>query len=71
MSTVAVSSTPSGADIEIDGVYVGSTPSQVPIATGDRLVRVSKGSYQPFERRLRILPGAKQSVAADLEAEPK
>src|SRR6478672_11234014 len=32
---IDVASTPSGADIEIDGKFVGSTPSSITVAPGD------------------------------------
>jgi PEGA domain-containing protein len=64
---LTLTSTPDGADVEIDGAFVGSTPSNIPIANGDHTVRVSKRGYQPYERRLRI-SGGSISVHADLEA---
>ena len=39
---LTLTSTPDGADVEIDGAFVGSTPSTIPIASGDHTVRVSK-----------------------------
>jgi len=64
---LTLTSTPDGADVEIDGAFVGSTPSNIPIANGDHTVRVSKRGYQPYERRLRV-SGGSISVHADLEA---
>jgi len=34
MASVAIDSTPPGADIEIDGAFVGNTPSSVAVAMG-------------------------------------
>ncbi len=64
---LTLTSTPDGADVEIDGAFVGSTPSTIPIANGDHTVRLSKRGYQPYERRLRV-NGGSISVHADLEA---
>jgi len=64
---LTLTSTPDGADVEIDGTFVGSTPSTIPIASGDHTVRVSKKGYQPYERRLRVAGGS-ITVHADLEA---
>jgi hypothetical protein len=64
---LTLTSTPDGADVEVDGAFVGSTPSNIPIANGDHTVRVSKRGYQPYERRLRV-NGGSISVHADLEA---
>src|SRR6266849_8627561 len=34
-ATVTVSSTPSSADVEVDGKFVGNTPSSIPVAAGE------------------------------------
>jgi hypothetical protein len=60
-------STPDGADIEVDGAFVGSTPSTITLASGDHTVRVSKKGYQPYEKNLRT-SGGKISLHADLDA---
>jgi serine protease Do len=67
--SISIISAPAGADVEVDGVYLGSTPCEFPIELGDRLLRISKKGYQPFERKIRILPGAKQTISAELEPE--
>ncbi len=40
LSTVSITSTPAGADIEVDGVFLGNTPSELPLAVGDRTVKM-------------------------------
>jgi PEGA domain len=60
-------STPDGADIEVDGAFVGSTPSTVTLGNGDHTVRVSKKGYQPYEKKLRT-SGGKINLRADLGA---
>lgn len=39
---ISVSSVPDGADIEIDGSFVGNTPSDVQVTEGDHTVTVKK-----------------------------
>jgi hypothetical protein len=56
-SVLAVSSTPSGADIQIDGSYVGSTPSSVSVQPGDHSITVKKDSYQIWQRTIRVTGG--------------
>jgi hypothetical protein len=65
-ATAEISSDPPGADIEIDGSFVGSTPSSVGIATGEHTVRVSKNGYKPWQRTLRSSTG-NIKIAAALE----
>ena len=60
-------STPEGADIEVDGAFVGNTPSTVTLASGEHTVRVSKKGYQPYEKNLRT-SGGKINLRAELDA---
>ena len=52
-----VSSTPDGADIEIDGNFVGSTPSTVGVAAGPHQLSVKKAGYKPWERKITVSSG--------------
>jgi hypothetical protein len=52
-----VSSTPDGADIEIDGNFVGSTPSTVGIAAGPHQLSVKKAGFKPWERKITVSSG--------------
>ncbi len=64
-------STPSGADIVIDGVFLGTTPAELPTASGDRDVSVTKTGFKPFIRKVHVLAGANQTISVDLEPESK
>ena len=64
---VTINSTPAGADLEVDGEFLGNTPSVVPLAVGERMIRLTKKGYQSWERKLRVLSGGKQTIVADLE----
>jgi hypothetical protein len=63
---LSVSSTPDNADIEIDGGFVGNTPSVVDVATGEHSVVVKKNGYQTWERKLEVT-GGEIKLNADLE----
>jgi hypothetical protein len=65
---LAVSSTPGGADIEVDGSFMGSTPSSIELTPGEHSVIVRKSGYKPWERKLK-LSGGNITLAADLERE--
>lgn len=64
---VAVSSNPGGADIELDGKFVGNTPSTVGVAVGDHTVTVKKAGFKTWERTVKISSG-KIQISADLES---
>ncbi len=61
-----ISSTPEGADIEIDGGFKGSTPGMRSLQAGEYTVRVIKSGYQTWERRIVLQPGEKINVHAEL-----
>jgi ATP-dependent Clp protease ATP-binding subunit ClpA len=70
-SMVTIGSTPTGADIEVDGAFLGNTPAEVPLAVGERVVRITKKGYKPWERTLQVLPRGKQTITAELEQLPQ
>lgn len=61
-----ISSTPEGADIEIDGGFKGNTPDLTSVQAGAYTVRVVKAGYEPWERRIVLDPGEKVNIRADL-----
>ena len=66
-SAVAVTSTPAGADIELDGAFVGSTPSTVTVTVGDHTITLKKSGFTPWERTIKVSGGNIQ-ISADLQA---
>ncbi len=52
-----VSSTPDAADIEIDGNFVGSTPSTMGVAAGPHQLSVKKAGFKPWERKITVSSG--------------
>src|SRR6202041_2390814 len=62
-----VSSTPDGADIEIDGNFVGSTPSTVGVVAGSHQLSVKKAGFKPWERKITVSSGHIK-IDATLEA---
>lgn len=65
-----VSSTPDGADIEIDGGFVGNTPSTMGVAPGQHQLSVKKTGFKPWERKITVSSG-QVNVNALLEPESK
>jgi hypothetical protein len=63
---ISVSSTPGNADIEVDGSYVGSTPSTIDVAPGQHSDVVKKSGYKNWERSLKV-SGGNINVSAELE----
>jgi len=65
-----IASTPDGADIEIDGNFVGNTPSTVGVAAGQHDISVKKAGFKPWARKIAVSSG-QVNVDAVLESEAK
>ncbi len=61
------SSTPVGAEITLDGKYVGSTPSTVNVAPGAHAVVISMPGFAQWKRDLTVTTGSELTVNAVLE----
>ena len=66
-ATIAFTSDPAGADISIDGEYMGSTPSSLRVKPGHHTVAVEKPGFKPWQRTLNVQPDATITVDANLE----
>ena len=62
-----IASTPDEADIELDGNFVGNTPSGIQVAEGDHTITVKKIGYKNWERRLKVNSGSDVHLSAELE----
>jgi hypothetical protein len=65
-----IASTPSGADIEIDGKFVGSTPSSITVAPGDHDVTIKKSGFADWTRKVSVSSGH-VNISAELESQGK
>jgi hypothetical protein len=65
-----VESDPPGADIEVDGSFVGNTPSDVQVTEGDHAVTVKKAGFKDWERMLKVSGGSSVNLSAELEKLP-
>jgi PEGA domain-containing protein len=63
-----IKSTPDGADINVDGKYVGSTPSTVRLTPGDHTISIGKSGFRTWERTITVSPGGSVTINATLEA---
>jgi hypothetical protein len=64
---VAVTSTPDGADITVDGKYKGSTPSSLRVEAGDHSISVEKPGFKKWQRTVSIDAGSNMRLDMTLE----
>jgi hypothetical protein len=63
---VQLLSNPPGADIEVDGNFVGSTPSSIVLPAGEHSIAVKKNGYKAWEKKIKVTAG-EISLNAELE----
>ncbi|MHB8217082.1 MAG: DUF2846 domain-containing protein [Candidatus Sulfotelmatobacter sp.] len=66
-ANVTVKSTPQGADINVDGKFMGSTPSTIQLSPGEHLVSVEKDGMRPWQRTMNVSAGGSITIDATLE----
>jgi hypothetical protein len=67
-ASLAIDSTPSGADIEVDGAFVGNTPSTIDVKPGSHQINVKKNGFVTWTRTLNVTGGTIH-LNAELDAE--
>jgi len=65
-ASVIVKSTPPGCDINIDGKYMGSTPSTIQLSPGEHLVSIEKEEMRPWQRTMTVTAGGSSTIDATL-----
>jgi hypothetical protein len=68
-SSITIESAPPGADIEIDGAFVGNTPSTVTVAPGSHQIAVKKKGFIDWAKTLSVTGGSIH-LNAELEQAP-
>jgi hypothetical protein len=66
VNRISVSSTPANADIEMDGNFVGNTPSMIETTPGEHSVVLKKTGYKNWDRKLKVTGGS-INLSAELE----
>jgi len=66
-STVAVRSSPDGAEITIDGKFMGTTQSTLKLPAGEHTVKIEKSGYKEWTRTVTLSAGGNITVDATLE----
>lgn len=65
--TVKVQSTPPGADVAVDGAFVGNAPAALKLPPGKHSVTLTSAGFKAWSRDLTVLAGSETSLVATLE----
>ena len=68
-ASLIIDSTPAAADIEVDGTFVGNTPSTISVAPGSHQIAVKKKGFTDWTKTLNV-SGGTVHLNAELEQEP-
>jgi len=65
---LVLGSDPAGASVSVDGVFHGTTPLTLALASGvEHAVRLSKPGYQRFDRQIQLAADEEQSLDGQLQ----
>jgi PEGA domain len=67
---IQLESTPPGADIQLDGSFVGNTPSDVQVPEGEHGIVIKKAGFKDWERKLKVSAGSTIRLDAEMEKLP-
>jgi hypothetical protein len=66
--SVSVQSDPPGAELFLDGKFLGNTPAKLQLSPGTYALVLKLQSYAPWQRELSVISGSETEVQAKLEA---
>jgi hypothetical protein len=69
-ATVAINSAPEGADVTVDGKYVGNTPATLRLGVGDHTVKIEKTGFTAWQRSISVTAGSNLNLSPTLEKVP-
>jgi hypothetical protein len=64
---VIVSSSPTGANLTVDGELVGNTPAILKLAPGKHTLTVKMSGYKDWSREVTVQSGSEVQLSANLE----
>ncbi len=67
MATLEISSVPDGAEIEIDGSFVGTTPRTKKLKPGKYTIKLTKAGFKDWVRKIEVAAGEQVPVKVELE----
>jgi len=69
-ASLQLASEPTGAIVSIDGEVAGTTPLDMPVVPGKKVIRISAEGYIAIEREVTFVEGVSESLSFELEEVP-
>jgi hypothetical protein len=67
VGSVELISSPDGADIYVDGAFVGNSPATLKLNPGPHAIRVTQSGYKDWSREITVQSGSQAHLTATLE----
>lgn len=64
---IILKSLPDGADIYVDGAFVGNTPATLKLPSGKHTIKVSQNGYAAWSKELSVFAGSEVNMNAALD----
>lgn len=65
--TVEVHSTPEGAEVYVDGTFIGNAPATLKLTPGQHTIRVTQTGYKEWSREIGVQAGSEAHLTASLD----
>ncbi|MHB8502481.1 MAG: PEGA domain-containing protein [Candidatus Acidiferrales bacterium] len=65
--TVEVHSTPDGAEVYVDGAFIGNAPATLKLAPGQHTIHVTQSGYKEWSREIAVQAGSEAHLSATLD----
>jgi hypothetical protein len=70
LATVAIKSSPDGAEITINGKFVGTTPSSLKLKEGEHTIVIDKSGFKAWQRTMTVTAGGTSNLDVTLDKTP-
>jgi PEGA domain-containing protein len=64
---VKITSDPPGADVTVDGAFMGNTPAQLKLTAGKHRVQITNEGFSEWSREIQVSGGSEVSLTATLK----
>lgn len=68
--TIKITSNPEGADVKVDGSFVGNAPAQLKLPAEKHRIEVSSEGYEEWVKEIEVIAGSELTLNATLRKKP-